>query len=164
MTPGARARDVGVVIVAAGASTRSGGPAGELKQLRWIAGKPMLLHSVLAFQQRDDVAMVVCVLPARFAGDPPPWLFQGDLDRLLISVGGNVRGESVENGLEDLTDDCRIVLIHDAARPFASPDLISYAFPPGAQKAEWPRRNCPVSSRQSNKKSPALVAACRCRS
>jgi 2-C-methyl-D-erythritol 4-phosphate cytidylyltransferase len=116
-TPG---RDVGVVIVAAGASTRVGGAEGELKQLRWVAGKPMLLHSVQTFQQRDDVAIVVCVLPARFAGDPPPWLFQADADRMLISVGGRSRGESVENGLEDLTDDCRIVLIHDAARPLAT--------------------------------------------
>jgi 2-C-methyl-D-erythritol 4-phosphate cytidylyltransferase len=117
-------RDVGVVIVAAGASTRAGGAEGELKQLRWVAGKPMLLHSVQTFQQRADVAMVVCVLPARFAGDPPPWLFQSDLDRMLISVGGRVRSESVENGLEDLTDDCRIVLIHDAARPLATPEMI----------------------------------------
>ena len=71
-------RDVGVVIVAAGTSTRTGGNEGELKQLRWVAGKPMLLHSVQIFQRRPDVAMVVCVLPARFAGDPPPWLFQSD--------------------------------------------------------------------------------------
>ena len=37
------ARDVGVVIVAGGSSSRTG--SGELKQLRWVAGKPMLLHS-----------------------------------------------------------------------------------------------------------------------
>jgi 2-C-methyl-D-erythritol 4-phosphate cytidylyltransferase len=117
-------RDVGVVIVAAGAGTRAGGAAGELKQLRWVAGKPMLLHSVQTFQARDDVAMVVCVLPAQYAGDPPPWLFQSDVERLLVSVGGRVRRESVLNGLEDLTDDCRIVLIHDAARPLATPAMI----------------------------------------
>jgi 2-C-methyl-D-erythritol 4-phosphate cytidylyltransferase len=118
------ARDVGVVIVAAGASTRVGGGDGELKQLRWVAGKPMLLHSVQTFQQRADVAVVVCVLPSEFAGDPPPWLFQSDVDRLLISVGGRSRGESVENGLEDITDACHIVLIHDAARPLATPATI----------------------------------------
>ena len=108
-------RDVGVVIVAAGEGTRAGGQ--ELKQFRWVAGKPMLLHSVQEFQRRVDVAMVVCVLPRRYAGDPPPWLFQCDLDRLLTSVGGRTRGESVENGLEDLSDEVQIVLVHDAARP-----------------------------------------------
>ena len=121
------ARDVGVIIVAAGGSTRtaaSGAEPGQLKQLRWIAGKPMLLHSLQAFQQRTDVAMVVCVLPQSYAGDPPPWIFQCDVERMLISVGGMERGESVQNGLEDLPDECRIVLIHDAARPLVGPAMI----------------------------------------
>ena len=114
--------DVGVVIVAGGAGTRTGG--GELKQLRWVAGKPMLLHSLQAFQARPDVAMVVCVLPRQYAGDPPPWIFQSDSERLLIGVGGATRAESVANGLEDLPPECRYVLIHDAARPFASAGMI----------------------------------------
>ena len=65
----------------------------------------MLLHAVQAFQERADVALVVCVLPRSHAGDPPPWLFQCDLDRLLVSSGGKDRGESVWNGLEDLPDE-----------------------------------------------------------
>ncbi|MGH7653844.1 MAG: 2-C-methyl-D-erythritol 4-phosphate cytidylyltransferase [Gemmatimonadaceae bacterium] len=119
------ARDVGVVIVAGGASTRTAGSdQGTLKQLRWVAGKPMLLHSLQTFQQRADVAMVVCVLPTSYAGDPPPWIFQCDVERMLISVGGKERSASVQNGLEDLPDECRIVLIHDAARPLVSPAMI----------------------------------------
>jgi len=109
------ARDVGVIIVAAGAGTRAAGT--ELKQFRWVAGKPMLLHSVQAFMARPDVGAVVCVLPRAYAGDPPPWLFQTDVDRLLVSVGGRTRTESVLHGLEDLPDEGRVVLIHDAARP-----------------------------------------------
>jgi len=109
------ARDVGVVIVAGGASRRAG--AGELKQLRWIAGKPMLLHSLQTFMARPDVVSVVCVLPARYAGDPPPWIFQCDVDRLMIAPGGVTRTQSVANGLDDLPDEASIVLIHDAARP-----------------------------------------------
>jgi 2-C-methyl-D-erythritol 4-phosphate cytidylyltransferase len=109
------ARDVGVVIVAGGSGTRAGGE--ELKQFRWVAGKPMLLHSVQTFMARADVCSVVCVLPQRYAGDPPPWLFQCDVDRLMISLGGRTRGESVANGLDDLPDEAEIVLVHDAARP-----------------------------------------------
>lgn len=112
------AADVGVVLVAAGTSSRLAGK--ELKQFRWIAGKPMLLHSLQLFQQRSDVAMVVCVLPREYAGDPPPWIFQSDLERLLISVGGRERGESVLHGLEDLPDEVRIVVVHDAARPLVT--------------------------------------------
>jgi 2-C-methyl-D-erythritol 4-phosphate cytidylyltransferase len=109
------ARDVGVIIVAGGSGTRVGGK--ELKQFRWVAGKPMLLHSLQTFMARPDVVSVVCVLPAALAGDPPPWIFQCDVDRLMISVGGKTRQQSVSNGLEDLADEAQVVLIHDAARP-----------------------------------------------
>jgi 2-C-methyl-D-erythritol 4-phosphate cytidylyltransferase len=112
---GTTVRDVGVIIVAGGSGSRMGGD--ELKQFRWVAGKPMLLHSVQTFMARPDVGMVVCVLPQRYAGDPPPWLFQCDVDRLLVSVGGRTRSESVANGLDDLPDEAQIVLVHDAARP-----------------------------------------------
>ena len=115
-------RDVGVIIVAGGKGTRAG--ADELKQFRWVAGKPMLLHSVQLFQQRDDVGMVVVVLPFEHVGDPPPWLFQCDTERLLLSVGGKERSDSVRNGLEDLPNEAGIVVIHDAARPFATEKMI----------------------------------------
>ncbi len=115
--------DVGVVIVAAGSSSRTAGE--ELKQFRWVAGKPMLLHSVQRFMERADVALVVCVLPKSHAGDPPPWLFQCDVDRLLVSVGGRERGESVLNGLEDMPPEVTIVLVHDAARPLVDGETIT---------------------------------------
>ena len=115
MTAHGDVRDVGVIIVAGGSGTRAGG--GELKQFRWVAGKPMLLHSVQTVMAHPSVGMVVCVLPERYAGDPPPWLFQCDVDRLLVSLGGRTRSESVANGLDDLPDEAEIVLVHDAARP-----------------------------------------------
>ncbi|HYV97641.1 MAG TPA: 2-C-methyl-D-erythritol 4-phosphate cytidylyltransferase [Gemmatimonadaceae bacterium] len=120
--PSPVARDVGVIIVAAGQSTRSG--AGELKQFRWVGGKPMLLHSVQTFLARSDVCAVVCVLPRQYVADPPPWLLQNDLDRLLLSVGGAERTDSVRNGLEDLVPDAKIVLVHDAARPLVTNETI----------------------------------------
>lgn len=115
-------QDVGVVIVAAGTGSRAG--SSELKQFRWVAGKPMLLHSVQLFQQRADVCMVVAVLPRSYAGDPPPWIFQSDISRLLVGVGGKKRGDSVRNGLEDLPSEARIVVIHDAARPLVLDETI----------------------------------------
>jgi 2-C-methyl-D-erythritol 4-phosphate cytidylyltransferase len=115
-------RDVGVVIVAGGLGSRVGGS--ELKQFRWVAGKPMLLHSLQTFMARPDVISVVCVLPAALAGDPPPWIFQCDVDRLMISIAGTTRQRSVANGLDDLPDEAKVVLIHDAARPFVTNAVI----------------------------------------
>ena len=115
-------RDVGVVIVAGGSSTRTTGT--ELKQFRWVAGKPMLLHSLQAFMSRRDVVSVVCVIPKDFVADPPPWIFQCDIDRLLLSIGGETRTDSVRNGLEDLPDEASIALIHDAARPLVDDGVV----------------------------------------
>jgi 2-C-methyl-D-erythritol 4-phosphate cytidylyltransferase len=115
-------RDVGVVIVAGGSGSRTGGT--ELKQFRWVAGKPALLHSVQAFMARADVAIVVVVLPKAYAADPPPWLFQCDVERLLVSTGGSERHESVVNGLEDLPEDIAIAVVHDAARPLVTDETI----------------------------------------
>ncbi len=116
-------RDVGVVIVAGGSGARVGGD--ELKQFRWVSGRPALLHSVQTFMARDDVATVVVVLPKAYAADPPPWLFQCDVDRLLVSVGGRERHESVYNGLEDMSEEVRIVVVHDAARPLVTDETIA---------------------------------------
>jgi 2-C-methyl-D-erythritol 4-phosphate cytidylyltransferase len=115
-------RDVGVIIVAGGSGTRVGG--GLLKQFRWVAGKPMLLHSLQTFMAHPDVCSVVCVLPVQYAGDPPPWIFQCDVDRLMLSPGGKTRQQSVSNGLDDLADEAQIVLIHDAARPGVTSEMI----------------------------------------
>ena len=115
-------RDVGVVIVAGGSSTRTGGT--ELKQFRWIAGKPALLHSLQTFMARPDVVSVVCVLPNQYVADPPPWIFQCDIDRLMIAPGGRTRTESVANGLDDLPDQADVVVVHDAARPLVSNETI----------------------------------------
>lgn len=115
-------RDVGVVIVAGGSSTRTSGD--ELKQFRWVAGKPMLLHSLQSFMARPDVVSVVCVVPQKYVADPPPWIFQCDVDRLLLSVGGDTRTESARNGLEDLPNEAQIALVHDAARPLVDSALV----------------------------------------
>lgn len=115
--------DVAVIIVAAGSGSRVGGT--ELKQFRWVAGKPMLLHSVQAFQRRSDVGVVICVLPQRYAGDPPPWLFQCDTERLLIAHGGAERADSVWNGLGDVPDEAKVILVHDAARPLVTDAMIA---------------------------------------
>jgi 2-C-methyl-D-erythritol 4-phosphate cytidylyltransferase len=121
-------RDVGVVIVAGGSGTRARGAGtgsgAELKQFRWVAGKPALLHSLQTFMARADVLSVVCVLPREYAADPPPWVFQCDVDRLMIAPGGRTRTESVANGLDDLPDEASVVLVHDAARPLVGDDTI----------------------------------------
>jgi 2-C-methyl-D-erythritol 4-phosphate cytidylyltransferase len=88
-----------------------------------VAGKPALLHSLQAFMARPDVVSVVCVLPRDCAVDPPPWIFQCDVDRLMIAPGGRApsRWPAVST---TLPDEASVVLIHDAARPLVGDDTI----------------------------------------
>jgi 2-C-methyl-D-erythritol 4-phosphate cytidylyltransferase len=115
-------RDVGVIVVAAGRSTRLGG--GEAKQYRPVAGVPLVLRAVRPFAAHPDVAQVVLVLPPADAARPPAFLASAQGSGLTLVPGGSERADSVAAGLAALRVDCRIVLVHDGARPFPSPDVI----------------------------------------
>ena len=115
---------VAAVIVAAGRGSRAGGE--EPKQLRPFGGPTPLRMTLESFAHHGDLALV------------QPVIHRDDLDRysreaegltLLPAVfGGATRQESVRAGLDALAAKAPdIVLVHDAARPFASPALITRA-------------------------------------
>jgi 2-C-methyl-D-erythritol 4-phosphate cytidylyltransferase len=108
--------DVGVVVVAAGRGTRLGG--GTPKQFLPLAGLPLVVHSLRAFLDRPDVAQVALVLPPGAAAAPPAWLAPLSGARLAVVAGGAERMDSVAAGLAALVPACRVVLVHDGARPF----------------------------------------------
>jgi len=121
-SPSSSPPDVGVVIAAGGRGERAG--PGTPKQFRPIAGVPMLLRSLRPFGAHPRVAQIVVALPAPFAEDPPSWLAEVAGAGLTLVAGGDTRAASVRNGLAGLAEGCRIVLVHDAARPFVSPETI----------------------------------------
>ena len=106
-----------------GARARSHGSE-EPKQLRPIAGVPMLLRAIRAFARHPRVGAVVVVLPPPLAASPPDWLRSLLSDRLLLAAGGEERQESVANGLKILPPGPSLVLVHDAARPFVAAEVI----------------------------------------
>ena len=109
-------RDVGVVVVAAGKGERAGG--GTPKQFREIAGVPLVLRALRPFTGHPDVAHLVVVIPSEFASRPPDWLAVLRGGSLSLTAGGVERSDSVAAGIAALPKECRIVLIHDGARPF----------------------------------------------
>lgn len=115
------------VIVAAGRSVRFGGIK---KEYRLLDGLPVLAHSVRLFLARPECAAVVVVVPVGGGNDARNALGDelviGAGPRLLFAEGGAERADSVKSGLFALrTIDPEIVLIHDAARPWASNDLVN---------------------------------------
>src|SRR4051812_40816006 len=111
-----------VVIVAAGSGSRVGGEIP--KQYQEIGGNPVVRLTTLAFKRHPDVRRIQLVIGADHA--PLYCAAMAGLDLPPPVLGGATREASVRNGLEALAadpPDC--VLIHDAARPFVSKDLIS---------------------------------------
>ena len=121
-SPAASPPDVGVIIVAAGAGVRAG--SGEPKQFRSIHGVPLLLRALRPFTSHPDVGRVTIALPAALADRPPEWLDKLRGERLAFVAGGATRTDSVRAGLRALAADARIVLVHDAARPFVGRETI----------------------------------------
>jgi 2-C-methyl-D-erythritol 4-phosphate cytidylyltransferase len=109
---------VGAIIPAAGSGTRMGGARKPFLQL---AGKPLLQHCLEAFFQIDSVRYIVVALPADESNQRPPWLTDS---RVTLVPGGAHRADSVRAGLSALPDDVDVVVVHDAARPLVTPELI----------------------------------------
>ncbi len=84
----------------------------------------MLLRTIRPFMQHPRVRRVVVALPSAQAAAPPSWLATAAGDRLRLVAGGSTRMASVRAALDALDAACRIVLIHDAARPFVTRDTI----------------------------------------
>ena len=114
---------VGVILPAAGGSTRFGGP--HKKPFVSLAGRPVWLRAADLFTHRSDVAVVlVVVAPAdrdEFAGRFGHLLVPG---RVRLVAGGAERFESVANALAELPADIDVVAVHDAVRPLTPPAVI----------------------------------------
>jgi len=106
------------VIVAAGRGVRAGGT--EPKQWQTLYGKPVLAHTLAAFQSHPDIEQIVLVLHADDIGRANPYLDENT----TAVTGGSDRAASVKNGLAAVIG-ASVVLIHDVARPLITHTLIS---------------------------------------
>ena len=121
---------VAVVLVAAGRGSRAGGD--PPKQFRPIGGESILRRALKIFADHGEVAFVQPVIRPEDAEIYREQTVR--LDLLPPVFGGSTRQCSVRAGLEALTArKPDIVLIHDAARPFASPALVSRAIAAAAR-------------------------------
>lgn len=111
------------IIVAAGSGSRAGSEIP--KQYLPVKGKAMLRHSVEAFHAHPDIAQTIVVI------GPDQQTFANEalsgLQMPIFVQGASTRQGSVYNGLIAARDmgGADNVLIHDAARPFLSDDIIS---------------------------------------
>jgi len=137
---------VTAIIAAAGRGERLGGALP--KQLLTIGGRAILERSVAVFLEHPAVDEVVVVVPAELAADPPAYL-RAASKPLKIVIGGLRRQDSVANGFAAADERADVIVIHDAARPFASAGLITRTI---AAAAESGAAVAAVSSRDTVKR------------
>ena len=139
---------VTAIIAAGGIGQRFGGA--QPKQLLSVGGRPILERSVAAFASHPDVDEIIVALPQGLVDDPPEYLrsaeafalrsladasvlrssadaspLPGTGKTLRLVAGGGRRQDSVANAFAAAAETSDIIVIHDAARPFASASLIA---------------------------------------
>jgi 2-C-methyl-D-erythritol 4-phosphate cytidylyltransferase len=100
---------VWAVVVAAGSGVRFGGP----KQFAVLAGTRVVDRSLTVARDACDGVVLVLADPDAWDGDRPD----------AVVAGGATRADSVRAGLAAVPEDADVVVVHDAARPLAGPDL-----------------------------------------
>lgn len=121
----------GAVIPAAGQARRFGD---RDKTLQLIAGRPVLEWVLRALIDAGELSQIVVVVSDAnqaavidlIAGLRPP---------IPVSTvrGGDLRMASVEAGVRALDESCDLVLVHDAARPLVTPELVRAAIRAGRE-------------------------------
>jgi 2-C-methyl-D-erythritol 4-phosphate cytidylyltransferase len=111
------------IVVAGGEGSRLG--ADHPKAFVRLGGRPLLAHSIDLLEDHPAVDRMVLVVPAEW--EEPATLLADELAAGKVAAavpGGETRALSVAAGLDAVAPGAETILVHDAARPFASAKLI----------------------------------------
>jgi 2-C-methyl-D-erythritol 4-phosphate cytidylyltransferase / 2-C-methyl-D-erythritol 2,4-cyclodiphosphate synthase len=111
------------IVVAGGDGSRLG--ADRPKAFVKLGGRTLLAHSIDLLEDHPAVDRMVLVVPAEW--EEPATLLADELAAGKVAAavpGGETRALSVAAGLDAVAAGAETILVHDAARPFASAELI----------------------------------------
>jgi 2-C-methyl-D-erythritol 4-phosphate cytidylyltransferase len=115
--------EVGVIIAGGGQGKRVGGKTP--KQFLPLNGIPILVRTVMLFDRLREVGSIVVVVPPGYETRAGRLLRKSGCRKISAIVrGGNSRQVSVWRGMQAFLDEPRIVLVHDAVRPFIRPSTV----------------------------------------
>ena len=115
-----------VVIVSAGRGSRM--KADINKQFLKLQNKEVIAHTIDKFYNNENIGEIIVVVREDEAE-----IFKINIiekygyKNIKIAFGGSERQDSVYNGLKMVDENCKIVLIHDGARPFVNNETIDSA-------------------------------------
>lgn len=115
-------------ILAGGIGTRMG--LNKPKQFHKVGGKEILIHSVEKFMAVDEIDKIIVSSPKDHLKTTEELIKNNfkDSDRITVIEGGKTRNDTILNSIEYVKSEFEygdhIMITHDAARIFATPDLI----------------------------------------
>lgn len=115
-----------VVIVSAGRGSRM--KADINKQFLKLQNKEVIAHTIDKFYNNENIGEIIVVVRE----DEAEFFKINIIEKygyknIKIAFGGSERQDSVYNGLKMVDENCKIVLIHDGARPFVNNETIDSA-------------------------------------
>lgn len=111
------------IITAGGIGKRMGGDIP--KQFIKIWGRPIILHTLEAFDASASIDLIVVTSPSAWLEETRNLIASAELSKdWFVVEGGERRQDSVANGVYALPSDVEVVVIHDAVRPFVETRLI----------------------------------------
>lgn len=111
------------IIAAGGIGTRMG--VSRPKQFMELAGVPILIHTLRAFELTASVSEIVLVAPVDHLADVEALLTRYGTGKVRHVVpGGVLRQDSVRCGIESLSPEIELIAVHDGARPLVTPEII----------------------------------------
>lgn len=113
---------VSAIIVAAGVGKRMNAPIP--KQFIKIQGKTILEHTLDKFIGAKFFQEIIVIVSEDYMNFAQTIVAKKEYQTVSIHLGGKERFHSVKNGLQKLNTNCNTVFIHDAVRPFCTPDLL----------------------------------------
>jgi|SRR5262249_2396412 len=111
------------IIVAAGSSERMGFD----KLFALVSGKPVIAHTIAAFENTKCVDEIILVGRADSLRELQKLIGQPTKVKQIVA-GGAERSDSVRAGLEHVDSKSDYVAVHDAARPMITPEKITCVF------------------------------------
>jgi 2-C-methyl-D-erythritol 4-phosphate cytidylyltransferase len=111
------------IIVAGGSSERMGFD----KLFALVSGKPVIAHTIAAFENTKCVDEIILVGRADSIGELQKLIGKPTKVKQIVE-GGAERSDSVRAGLQHLDTKCDFVAVHDAARPMVTPEKITRVF------------------------------------
>jgi len=116
---------IGAVIVAAGKGERFG--ENIKKQFYPLKGKPIIVWTLNTFDKIDRIGELIIVVEK----EDKEFFLKEILNKyqfsknIRLAEGGNMRQDSVFNGIMSTSEDVNIIVIHDGVRPFVSHEIIN---------------------------------------